>query len=48
MQWLRHQVQPDPIDPLVVRIPDDLYEEYRRRPKMTPLTSEQKRRLGVR
>ncbi len=46
--WLRHQVQLDPIDPLVVRIPDDLYEEYRRRPKMTPLTSEQKRRLGVR
>ena len=46
--WLRHQVRPDPIDPLVVRIPDDLYDEYRRRPKMTPLTKEQKRRLGVR
>ena len=46
--WLRHQVRPDPIDPLIVRIPDDLYDEYRRRPKMTPLTREQTRRLGVR
>jgi hypothetical protein len=45
--WLRHQVRPDPTDPLVVRIPNDLYDEYRRRPKMTPLTREQKRRLGV-
>ncbi len=47
-RWLRHQVRPDPTDPLVVRIPNDLYDEYRRRPKMTPLTREQKRRLGVR
>ena len=42
--WLRDQVRPDPIDPLVVH----LYDEYRRRPKMTPLTREHKRRLGVR
>ena len=46
-RWLRHQVHPDRIDPLVVRIPNQLYEEYRRRPKMSPLTQEQKRRLGV-
>lgn len=44
---LRHQVHPDPIDPLVVRIPNERYEEYGRRPKMTPLTNKQKRRLGL-
>lgn len=47
-RWLSEQVRPDPIDPRVVRIPRALYEEYRRRPRLTPLTDEQKRRLGVR
>jgi hypothetical protein len=42
------QVGPHPIDPLVVPIPNGLHEEYRRRPRMSPLTEEQKRRLGVR
>ncbi len=46
-RWVRMHAQPDPVDPLVVRIPDDLCDEYRHRERLSPLTPEQKRRLGL-
>ncbi len=47
-RWVRLHARPDPVDPLVVHIPDDLYDEYRHRERLSPLTPEQKRRLGLR
>ena len=45
--WLRRQVRPRPNDPRAVLIPAPLYDEYRRRPKLSPLTEQQRRRLGL-
>ncbi len=47
-RWVRLHARPHPIDPLAVLIPRELYEEYRQRPKLSPLTEAQKRRLGAR
>lgn len=46
--WLEQRVRPWPHDSSAVLVPKTLYEEYRRRPKMSPLTEEQKERLGLR
>jgi len=46
-KWLRSQVRTVPHDPGIVLVPGRIYEVFRRRPLMSPITEEEARRIGI-